>query len=114
MSTTIDTRTAQYVKIYHYLRDKLKIVIIVTDEDDAAVDLSAKTLVCSIRESEGGSAVETISGENVTISGGNNNVVTIEKALTSLTDRTYHIDLDNTTDNETIFDGKLIASYQGR
>jgi hypothetical protein len=114
MSTTIDTRTAWNITVYHYLRDDVHIVLNVFDEDDEPVNLSSKTLVFTIRKTENGTAVETISGSDITVSGANNNKVTISKAVSSLVERTYYIDLDNTTDGETIADGLLIATHEGR
>jgi len=112
--TTFDTRTAKSIDIRFYLRDEFNLVITVTDEDDAAVDLSGKTLVFSIRESDGGAAISTIDGTSITVSGTGNNTVTLTKVLTGLSEKSYYYDLDNTTDNETIMDGKFIANYKGR
>ena len=112
--TTFDTRTAKNIDLKFYLRDKFKMVVTVTDQDSAAVDLSAKTMVFSVRKTQNGTAVDTLSGGEITVSGASNNIVTIEGTLSGLNERSYYYDLDNTTDNQTIMDGKFIASYDGR
>ena len=111
---TIDTRKPESNLIKHYIRDKFEMSLVVTDQDDAAVNLSAKTLVFSIRTTESGSAVETASGDEIVVSGTSNNYVTITKTFTSLAERAYYYDLQNTTDSETIIDGAMICNYKGR
>lgn len=113
---TLDTRFAQSNDIKYYLRDKFKLVITVTDQDGTSVDLSAKTMVFSIRPDESSTATVTISGGDITVSGASSNVVTVEKDISgeSLIDKSYYYDLDNTTDNKTITDGQFICSYDGR
>lgn len=111
---TIDTRKPQSKKIYHYLRDKFEMSLAVTDQDGAAVDLSAKTLVFSIRTTENGTAVQTATGAEIVVSGTSNNIVTITKSFTGLAERAYYYDLHNSTDSETIIDGAMICNYKGR
>ena len=115
--TTFDIRHGQNVNIKHNIRDVFDLTFDVTDENGDAVDLSAKVLVFSIRTKENNTATATATtaaGE-ITIGGAGNNRVTFSKDFSAdLKERSYFYDLDNTTDNKTIIDGMLIASYTGR
>jgi hypothetical protein len=112
-----DIRHGQNVPIKHTIRDVFDLVFDVTDEDGDAVDLSEKVLVFSIRTKENNTAIATATtaaGE-ITIGGAGNNRVIFSKDFSSdLSEKSYFYDLDNTTDNKTIIDGMLIASYTGR
>jgi hypothetical protein len=79
------------------------------------VDLSAKTLVCTIRATEAGTAVDTMTSAagDIVVSGAGNNILTFSKSLT-LSEQIYYYDLENTTDDEMIMDGKFFADYTGR
>jgi hypothetical protein len=112
---TFDTRKGQNVDIRHNLREKFTMIITVTDQDSAAVDLSAKTLLFSIRETESGTAVDTMGTAEgtITVSGASNNVLTFSKTLT-LSQKNYYYDLLNSTDTENIMDGRFYADYTAR
>jgi len=113
--TTFDTRTGQNVDIKHNLRDKFSMVITVTDQDSAAVDLSAKTLTMNIREKESTTPIDTMTttAGDIVVSGAGNNVLTFSKNL-DLGEKIYYYELYNTTDEENIMDGKFFADYTGR
>ena len=111
---TLNTVRAEKVEIPYYLRDNFYLKFDVYDQDNVAVDLSGKSLVFSIRETENGTAIATATtaDSEITIS---TSTVTISKDFSStLTEKVYYADLDNATDNYTIIDGALIASYKGR
>ena len=110
---THDIRRAANINIPYNLREGFSWSGIITDQDGAAVDLSGKTLVYSIRNSENGTALSTLTtATEITISGASNNIVTITKAsIDELKEKTYHHDLENTTDNKMLFDGNLICGY---
>ena len=114
--TTIDTRKPQNNDIQFYLRDRLEMILVVTDQDDAAVDLSGNSLVFSIRKTENGTALETITtaSGDIVIGGDDNNMLTFVKELSGIEERTYYYDLYNVTEKDTITDGKFIATYKGR
>ena len=109
-----DTRTAYNVNIIHnLLKIPFKYVHTVYNQDDAAVDLTGKAVVFTLRKYENGPALATISvGDGVTIA---TNVVTYEKDISSyIKEGVYYYDIVNTTDNEPIQDGKLICTYTAR
>jgi len=115
--TTHDTRQGQNVNVRHNLRETFSYVITVTDQDDNAVDLSAKTITMSIRLQENSAALTTLSttGGEIVVSGASNNVLTHTKDLSGdLTSRRYFYDIHNDTDDKCIQDGYFIVSYTGR
>lgn len=113
--TTLDNRKGVNVTIYHNIRDVFDLVLTVTDQDENAVNLSGKSLTFSIRATEGGTALFTATtASGITIGGTSNNVITFSTTFADLEEKSYFCDLDNTTDNKTIFDGLFVASYSGR
>jgi len=108
--TTHDTRQGQNVNVRHNLRETFSYVITVTDQDDNAVDLSGDTITFSIRATENGTALDTITAA---ISGGSNNILTFEKDLT-ISSGKYFYDIHNDTDDKCIQDGYFICDYTGR
>jgi hypothetical protein len=112
--STHDIRRAASVDIKYNLREAFAWTGTITDQDSAAVSLTGKTLVYSIRKTENGTAVATLTttANDITISGAGNNIVTISSSsITGLTERTYYHDLENTTDNYMLFDGLLVCGY---
>jgi hypothetical protein len=109
---THDIRRAANVDIPYNIREEFLWSGTVT-LDGSPVDLSGKTLLYSIRSTENGSAVATAStASEIVVSGANNNIVTITiDSISGIKERTYFHDLENTTDNKMIFDGKLICTY---
>lgn len=111
---TNDIRRAANIDIKYNIREKFLWIGTVTDQNGSAVDLSSETLVYSYRETENGTALDTLTttDNDITISGAGNNVVTISAAsLTGVTNKAYYHDLEGTTSNIMIFDGLLICGY---
>jgi hypothetical protein len=109
---TNDIRRAANIDIKYNIREQFVWVGTVTDAGGSAVDLSGKTLLYSVRKRENSEAVLTAStASEIVVSGANNNVITITIATPDLTERTYYHDLENTTDNKMIFDGKLQCTF---
>jgi len=108
---TNDIRRAARIDIKYNIRESFSWSGTVTDSNGDPVDLSGKTLIYSIRTTEGGTALTTIT-DGITVSGASNNIVTISaESITGIVGRSYYHDLENTTDNEMVFDGRLIATY---
>jgi len=113
MATSIDLRNGQAVNLIYNLREDFYFSFSVTDQDDAAVDLTGKSLTLSIRLTDNGDpvATATTAASEITIS---TSTVTIEKEFTGLTARVYYYDIMNTSDDRCILDGRLIVNYGGR
>jgi len=113
---TADIRRAALIHIKWNIREGFSFSGTLTDSDDAAVDLSGKELVYSIRDSQGGTALATLTttGGEIVVSGASNNIFTITaETIEGLLGRAYKYDhdLENTTDNRMLFDGYLYATY---
>lgn len=108
---TLDPFPAQYYDIPYYRNDEFTRSIIVTDEDDDPVDLSAKDLLMQIKNYKGDSTAlyELTSGSEITVGGVNSNVVTFSGTY-DLEPGSYYYDLRNTTDSETIMYGQFIVT----
>ena len=110
---THDIRRAANVDIKYNIRESFSWTGTITDQDDAAVDLSGKTLVYSVRKRENSTAVDSLTTDSeITISGASNNIVTIAADSITVSERSYFHDLENTTDNKMLFDGKLICEFK--
>jgi hypothetical protein len=109
---THDIRRAASVDIKYNINESFVWQGTITDSG-VAVDLSGKTLVYSVRSTDSGTAIDTATtASEIVISGASNNIVTITiDAISGITERSYYHDLENTTDNKMLFDGKLIAGY---
>jgi hypothetical protein len=108
----IDLRNGEDVNLIYNLRETFYFSFSVADQDGAAVDLSAKTVVFSIRLTDSGDAIATATaGSGLTVS---TSTVTINKTFTGLSAKVYHYDIMNTTDNRCIADGRLIINYGGQ
>ena len=111
---THDIRRAANIDIKYNLREAFSWIGTITDQDSAAVDLSSEALVYSIRKKENSTAVATLTSAagDITVSGDGDNIVTISAdSISGITDRTYYHDLEGTTSNIQLFDGKLECSY---
>ena len=110
---TISNIKPQNNNIEYYANDVFDEVLTITDADGSAVDLSAKTLtfVAKKRKTDATSdAVINIStASEISVSGASNNVVTFSGTY-DLTERSYHYDLTNTTDNLTLSYGLFIVT----
>jgi len=108
-----DIRRAARIDIKHNLRESFVWAGTVVDQDGAAVDLSGKSLIYSVRSTENGTALFTFTSNagDIGVSGSSNNVITISGTLTGLSGRAYHHDLENLTDNRMVFDGRLLTGY---
>ena len=98
--------------IEYYSNDSITKSYTVTDQDDAAVNLSGDTLTLTIRKKKGGAVVETLTtASEITVSGASNNIVTITFNH-DLEERAYVYDLYDNTDDETIMYGLLIVTEE--
>jgi hypothetical protein len=107
-----DLRNGANINLIYNLREKFYWRITVTDQDDAPVDLTGKSLTLSIRSTENGTAIDTATvGDGITISTG---VVTTDHTFTGLTVGNFFYDLMNTTDSKCIADGRITINYEAR
>jgi hypothetical protein len=110
MATLSNIAAANY-NITYYTEDVFDLSIAVTDASGNAVDLSAKSLVFTIKKNyKYTEAVQTLtSASGITVSGASNNIVTFNADWSFEQDR-YAYDLHNITDNETIMYGAFILT----
>jgi hypothetical protein len=92
--------------IDYYANDEFTNSYAITDENDAPVDLSGKTLTFQARKQKTSSTtvIDISTASEITISGANNNIVTFSGKY-DLDERSYYYDLENTTDSETLMEG---------
>ena len=99
--------------IYYYNGDSRIKSYTVTDKDGAAADLSGDTLTLTIKKKKSGAAVATLStASEISISGASNNIVSIAFNLATFIERSYHYDLYDNTDGQTIMYGKFIVTKE--
>ena len=98
--------------IYYYNGDSRTKSYTVTDADDAAVDLSGDTLTLTIKKNKSGAAVATLTttASTITVSGASSNVVSLIFNNADFEERSYHYDLYNNTDDDTIMYGLFIVT----
>lgn len=99
-----------YQDINYYNNDSRTKSYTITDEDDAAVDLSGDTLTLAVKKTKEGTAIETLStASEITISGASNNIVNIAFNHDFVEERSFVYDLYDNTLDETIMYGLLIV-----
>lgn len=88
--------------------DELDKTYAVTDEDGLAVDLSAKDLRWTVKrkKTDDSALILLTTDDGLTVGGDDNNEVTLS-GTHNLEGRAYHHDLENTSDNKTIWTGIL-------
>jgi hypothetical protein len=97
--------------INYYSNDEFDSYITITDQDDAPVNLSGKTLTLTVKKKKADTAtiIEISTTSEITISGANNNIVTFSGQY-DLPERSYYFDLHNNTDDKTLVYGRFIVT----
>jgi hypothetical protein len=108
---TLDVRKGAYRPIFYYNNTTFDLSVTFTDDDDAAVDLSGKTLTFTIkRTAQHSTAILTLTtADAISVSGASNNIVTFS-GVYGFSERSYVYDLKNSTDSDVLMYGAFTVT----